>query len=373
MRAEVGTCSLMLERSYIGIPRDLIAADVVTGVDLYVLINNRYVLYRSGTKPVDEHSLQKLRRRDVETVYVRTEQVEDLNQYVIEHLEAALERAPSAPARAKLLRHAVETVLQGSLSRLDDPETYQLAKQLSDVTVRSIADDSSVLAGLVRFGEGDEQLLARSINVAAYAIALAQRQPQFDRDDLYSIGIGALVRDAGLARATESLTPEDEELTDIERNYVGRHAHRGASMLKDAGVRDQIIFDIVSGHHDWPYNREIPLHTRIVQLADRFDAMTNVPGAEQATGPFAALAEMRRRAGDRYSPDLIRDFVMLLSAATTTADHSGPATPLSRRKRSHIAAVENPADGPTEVETPAAERAEAAGGTASQRLGVASA
>ena len=363
----------MSERSYIGIPRDLIAADAVTGVDLYVLINGRYVLYRSGTKPVDEHALQKLRRRDVETVYVRTEQVEDFNQYVIEHLEVALERAPSAAARVKLLRRAVETVLQGSLSRLDDPETYQRTKQLSDVTVRSIADDSSVLAGLVRFGEGDERLLARSLNVAAYAIALAQRQPQFTREDLYSIGIGALIRDAGLARATESLTPEDEELTDMERSYLDRHAHRAASMLKDAGVSDQIVFDIVSGHHDWPYNREIPLHTRIVQLADRFDAMTNVPGAEQATGPFAALAEMRRRASDQFSPDLIRDFVMLLSTATTSADHTGPATPLSRRRQPDVAAVDQAANGPTAVEPAAAGRVEVEEGTASQRLGVASA
>jgi HD-GYP domain-containing protein (c-di-GMP phosphodiesterase class II) len=325
----------MSGQAYVGVPRELIAADVVTGVDLYIHVNGRYVLYRSGSRPVDELSLQKLRRREVGTVYLKSDQVEDFNRYVVSNLEGALKRASSAPQRADMLRRAVQTVLQPNLARLDEPEAYERTRAVSDVTVRNIAEDASVLSGLVRFGEGDERALTRALNVSAYAVALAQQQERFSEDELYSVGVGALVRDAGLARVDGSLDVDGSSAdgllpSDLERNYAGRHSHRGAMMLKQAGVTDQIIFDIVSGHHEWPFNREMPLHVRIVQLADRFDALTNIPGAEQATGPFEALSEMRRRMGGRYSPNLIRDFVMLLGAVQS-ADGDSPAAALSRR------------------------------------------
>ena len=286
-----------VERTFIAIPRDVIAADTATGVDLYVRVGPRYLLYRSGRERVDARSLAKLRRRAVETLYIDVGEV---------------------------LRDTVQTSLQNAFQALDDSATIQRVRDASDATVKRIANDNQLVPHLIRFAVGDGRLYSHSINTAAYAVALASRRDELDEEQLRMIGIGALAHDVGLANADPDLLGREESaLTDGERAFLAQHPQRGAGLLLDTSITNPMILEIVSDHH--VSAPDLPLHLQIVQLADAFDTLTSRPGRTD-TGTYRALYTLRETMRGRYRPDLLRDFIAMLGSLELPDE--GVLTPL---------------------------------------------
>ena len=300
------------ERIFIAVPRDLIAADTATGVDLYVRVGPRYLLYRSGRERVDARSLAKLRRRAVETLYVDIDARAALDTYLAEMLEHRLDEAPGPEAVGTILRDTVQTSLQSAFQALDDTMAIQRVRDASDATVRRIANDNQLVPHLIRFAVGNERLYSHSINTAAYAVALASRRDEVDEEQLRLIGIGALAHDVGLANADPDLLGRDESaLSDGERAFLAKHPQRGAGLLLDSSITDPIILEIAAEHHETAPN--LPLHLQIVQLADTFDTLTNRPGRTD-TGTYRALYTLRETMRGRYRADLLRDFITMLGS-----------------------------------------------------------
>ena len=312
------------DRTYIAIPRDVVAADTVTGVDLYVRVGGQFLLYRSGREPVDARSLAKLRRRAVEVLYIDAGARPLLDAYLAEMLERRLDEAPTIEAVGTILRDTVQSSLQAAFQALDDGAAIQRVRDASDAAVKRIAADNQIVPHLIRFAVGNERLYSHSMNTAAYAIALASRRDEFDEDELRRIGIGALAHDVGLANADPDLLGRDESaLSDSERAFLAKHPQRGAGMLMDANITDPMILQIASEHHQ--VSGEMPLHLQIVQLADTFDTLTNRPGRTD-TGAYRALYALRESMRGRYRADLLRDFVMMLGSLELPDE--GMLTPL---------------------------------------------
>jgi hypothetical protein len=300
------------DRSFIAIPRDVIAADSVTGVDLYVRIGPQFLLYRSGREPVDARSLAKLRRRAIETLYIESGARPALDAYLAGMLEQRLNEAPTPEAMGTILRDTVQTSLQSAFQALDDAAAVQRVRDASDAAVRRIADDNQIVPHLVRFAVGNGRLYSHSMNTAAYAVALGSRRDELDEEQLRLLGLGALAHDVGLANADPDLLGRDESaMSESERAYLAKHPQRGAGMLMDANITDPLILEIAAEHHEM--TPDLPLHVQIVQLADTFDRLTNRPGRTD-TGAYRALYTLRETMRGRYRADLLRDFVLLLGS-----------------------------------------------------------
>ncbi|GCE06792.1 HD-GYP domain-containing protein [Dictyobacter aurantiacus] len=79
---------------------------------------------------------------------------------------------------------------------------------------------------------------------------------------------------------------------------------------------------MVLAHHErwdgdgYPYrlaNEEIPLHARILAVADSYAAMTESRPYRTARSPTEALAEIRRCTGRAYDPRVAEAFLTLCS------------------------------------------------------------
>jgi HD-GYP domain-containing protein (c-di-GMP phosphodiesterase class II) len=318
---------------YLSIPREFISPDSVTGAHLYVFIGGRYVLYRSGNQSVDSESLAKLKRHNIDSLYVLAEQRAELERYVVDHLRVVLESATESVQIARIIRDATRAVLRSTLGKIETPTDFDQLRSVSDVLNRKLVDNHALLSSVVRFAEGDERLLTHAANVAAYSVVLAAQMPDMSLDDISSIGVGAMIADCGLASIEpELLHKADGQRTDLERYFLGRHPGRGAASLEQAGVRDPIVLDIVRHHHGVADGETLSVPAQIVQLADVFDTLTSGEAKQGGpNGPFAALYEMRHRTDGRFSADLIRRFVFTLTAMTDVVPDS-PVAPLTRRR-----------------------------------------
>lgn len=290
------------------------------------------MLYRSGHEPIDAEALAKLRSRSIDSLYVLAEQRNQLEEYVVKHLRSVLASATDSAQASRVIRDATRAVLRSTLGNIDTIDDFERLRGVSDVLTDKIANSQSLLSGVVRFAEGDERLLTHAANVAAYSVVLASRIPGLSSDELSSIGVGALVHDTGLSTVDpELLYKPDEERTDLERYFLGRHPGRGAAQLEQAGVDDPIVLDIVRHHHGVADGEQLSLPAQVVQLADVFDSLTSQSRQGAPNGPFAALYDMRHRGNGRFSPELIREFVLTLGSMTEVVADS-PVAPLSRRR-----------------------------------------
>jgi HD-GYP domain-containing protein (c-di-GMP phosphodiesterase class II) len=112
-----------------------------------------------------------------------------------------------------------------------------------------------------------------------------------------------------------------EPLTAAERVLVERHPVAGADMVgRIDGLRDiapwiRHSHEHVdgSGYPDGLVREEIPLESRILLVADAFDAMTSERSYSRAMTVDEALAELRRCAGRQFDPGCVEILCAALS------------------------------------------------------------
>jgi len=107
-------------------------------------------------------------------------------------------------------------------------------------------------------------------------------------------------------------------LDDSERELMNRHPELGFAMTRnrlDPKVAEAILY-----HHErfdgmgYPFGlvaEEIPILSRIILVADAFDAMTSTRAYQAALPAEFAIAEIRQHAGTQFDPQVVAMFLEL--------------------------------------------------------------
>jgi len=137
--------------------------------------------------------------------------------------------------------------------------------------------------------------------------------------DVQRIRTASLLHDLGKLAIPDEILSKPAPLTAREWRTVIEHPKIGQVVLEQAGgIRDAAA--IVLHHHEWfdgrgyPYGlagNEIPLGSRIVAIADAYEAMISDRPYKRAMSHREALAELRRQESVQFDPDLVRMFVEL--------------------------------------------------------------
>lgn len=134
--------------------------------------------------------------------------------------------------------------------------------------------------------------------------------------------LGGLLHDVGKLGVPEEVLWKPEGLAAKEWGTVPTHPEAGHGLVAD--IVDPEVAACVLYHHErmdsdgYPFRldlRTLPLAVRIVQVADAFDAITSVRPYAGAVGSKAAVAEIRRCAGEQFDPDVVAAFERLLSGS----------------------------------------------------------
>jgi HD-GYP domain-containing protein (c-di-GMP phosphodiesterase class II) len=157
-----------------------------------------------------------------------------------------------------------------------------------------------------------------SENVAAYAVALG-RALGLDSDHIVRLRQAAHFHDIGKVAVSSAILNKPAELTAEEMAEMRLHPTVGATMLMHAGLHDEAHW--IRCHHEcvdgsgYPNGLrgdEIPLESRIILVADAFEAMTSDRPYSDGIPVEAALAELRACAGTQFDPDVAEAMVGLV-------------------------------------------------------------
>ena len=121
------------------------------------------------------------------------------------------------------------------------------------------------------------------------------------------VRMAGLLHDVGYLDVDDSIFAKDEQPTDEEWDELASHAERGARILSRCGFGE--IAEWVRHHHEridgdgYPDGLEgdqIPLESRILHVADAYEAMTRGRSYQPRMTGEAALAELERLAGTQF-------------------------------------------------------------------------
>jgi putative nucleotidyltransferase with HDIG domain len=154
-----------------------------------------------------------------------------------------------------------------------------------------------------------------SRRVARYAGLIAKRMG-LPRHEVARIRAAAALHDVGKLYTPREILYKPGPLTDAEFATVKRHASDGARMIRTL-VGDEELASIVLHHHErldgtgYPgriCGQLIPLGSRIIAVADTFDAITSERPYRAAKPHKVALDVLIAEAGTQLDPDAVRAF-----------------------------------------------------------------
>ena len=144
----------------------------------------------------------------------------------------------------------------------------------------------------------------------------------FDKVSKRDLDLAARLHDVGKIGVPDRILLASNSLKEAERSFMCTRAVIGAELLGKSKIRQlQIAEEIARHHHEWwdgtgypskLSGKRIPVHARIVALADVFDALTHGRPYAPAWPIDRALEEIRQRRGTQFDPDLTDTFLTLI-------------------------------------------------------------
>lgn len=135
--------------------------------------------------------------------------------------------------------------------------------------------------------------------------------------ELEILEYASLLHDLGKVGINEAVLNKPGLLTDEERRHMQEHAEIGGRILSGIPLMERVA-DIIAAHHEnydglgYPAGlkgADIPLHSRIIAVADVCDAMASDRPYRKGLSPEIIADEMRRAAGTQLDPDIVRLFI----------------------------------------------------------------
>ncbi len=165
------------------------------------------------------------------------------------------------------------------------------------------------------YAQGHSSRVHYYANLIAQRLNLSSQEKEELQIGSYLHDIGKLGVDSRVIRKKEKYTPEELEL-------IRKHTQTGISLVAPLGLSRNVL-DVVGHHHehfmgggypDGIEGKEISIITRIVSVADAFDAMVSDYPYEyrKVFSLEEAVAELKRCARVQFDPDAVNALLQVI-------------------------------------------------------------
>ncbi len=186
----------------------------------------------------------------------------------------------------------------------------QLLRQLKDNFYQTV----KALAYTIELK--DPYTRGHSERVTYYSVKIAQGLG-FPDDFIERIKLAAVLHDIGKIGVRGAVLNKPGKLTLEERKEIEKHTILGAKVLNEVEVMKDIAILVKHHHEHWNgrgypdglKGEEIPMESRIISIADAFDAMTSDRPYRKSLGYQKALEIIAFERGKQFDPDIAEAFL----------------------------------------------------------------
>jgi len=189
--------------------------------------------------------------------------------------------------------------------------------EVVDKLIDTLSDDNYSLIHIEGLRAHDEYTYHHSLSVAVLSIAIGQCM-SFSDEELKLLGRAAMLHDLGKINTPNELINKPGKLTDDEFKKIKNHPSDGYRYLMMEKIGDENLRKIIVSHHEkmdgtgYP-NRllgdEIPFMSRIIAVADVYDAVTSYRSYRKPMSPTDAIELIMSQVGRHFDYTVVRTFV----------------------------------------------------------------
>jgi putative nucleotidyltransferase with HDIG domain len=270
---------------------------------------------------------QRIRRDAPETAVIMATGVHDVGSAVVSLRQGVIDYLTKPFGRDRL-RDAVMRGIEWHRAACESRrwrealqgEMEARRERLSDAlrTLR-IDDDATLDATLSMLTLSDSEAYAHAYRVAALAVSVA-RALQMPDDEVPALERAALLHDLGKLAVPEAVLRKPAPLTEEEQLLIRRHPVIGADLIRAIPYLEASA-DLVRSAQErmdglgYPHGiraSEAPLGSRIIGVADAFDAMTRPRVFRDAITPAEAVLELSRCADIQFDRAVVDAFKRII-------------------------------------------------------------
>lgn len=151
-----------------------------------------------------------------------------------------------------------------------------------------------------------------SIRVAEFAEQIAF-SAGLDQAEILNVRWAAFLHDIGKLALNRSLYYKTEKLTDSEWKMIRTHPEKSYNIINNVSGLQKLAYYVLYHHENYdgsgyPENlsgSKIPLVSRILRVADAFEAMTSERTYHRKKDWEMALKELKKHAGKQFDPGIV--------------------------------------------------------------------
>ena len=170
-----------------------------------------------------------------------------------------------------------------------------------------------------------------SQRVTLYSMAIAA-ELGMKGQELEDLHRASVLHDLGKIGVREAVLNKPGRLTEEEFGEIVRHPETAVRILEPIPFFRPLLPAILHHHERFDgkgypsrlAGRSIPLASRIMAIADTFDAMTSTRAYRKALPVADAIAEIRRCSGTQFDPDIVPAFLACQSKIVIPGDVTLP-------------------------------------------------
>lgn len=218
---------------------------------------------------------------------------------------------------------AVSKIKNAFLTAEKQPSTQEILHQKKDIgdlldkLIDDIIKNKHLMINMIDLKVFDDYTFYHSVNVAVIAMVLGVAK-NLARSQLYKLGLSALLHDIGKIMISKSILDKPDRLTPEEFEIMKGHSEEGYSYLKNIYDVPVPIYMAVKFHHE-QYNgsgypsgltkNDIPLFSKLIMIADVFDALTSDRVYRKGLSPSEAVEYIMGNSGQMFDPEVVDIFL----------------------------------------------------------------
>jgi HD-GYP domain-containing protein (c-di-GMP phosphodiesterase class II) len=252
-------------------------------------------------------------------------QIDRLKRILEDRLKKGSEEVDARKIIKKTYFNAV-SYTKGVLTKIKSGQKVDMkkAKRIVESMVDQLLEDEQYFLSLTAIKDFDEYTYHHMVNVSILSMSLGQRLG-LSRQALTELGLAALFHDIGKVEIPHEVLNKPSGFTDEEWKIIKKHPVWGVKAILGLGRfnSSSIRALIVSFEHHlncdfsgYPKVRkymELDLYSRIVTLADQYDAMTSARVYKRIPmSPDKSLSIMLEGAGSHLDPLLFKFFTNMV-------------------------------------------------------------
>lgn len=289
-------------------PGDVIAKDIY---------NNEGVMLISKGTVFREDFVDRLQDTEVREIFI--EEYEQENAKIIENFQKSfhLDDVIYEKTREQVQKHMKKMIAKFSaMGRINIHKLYIVIEQI----MGQLLSKKDIVLTLSRLRSVDEYTYEHLVNVCVLSLIVGI-DLNLNKDALKNLGTGAILHDIGKVGISEKILKKPSRLTNEEYEEIKKHTVYGYEILSHADVSEEAAMIALYHHEKFDgtgykkrlIGKNIPLFSRIVAVADVYDAMSNDRVYKKKLPPDKVYRDIIRLGDKHFDAEILELFVRHLS------------------------------------------------------------